>query len=58
MMMTEKKSWMDGLEKKGLYYDGTVSDLDNLLEKYRRDTVTTWGTRRSSANTGSVNAVS
>ena len=46
-----EESWMNGLEKKGLYYEGVVADLDDLLENYKRATVTTWGTRRSSTNT-------
>ena len=41
---------MYGLKKEGLYYEGVVADLDNLLENYKRATVTTWGTRRSSTN--------
>ena len=45
-----EESWMYGLKKKGLYYEGVVADLDNLLESYKRATVTTWGTRRSSTN--------
>ena len=39
-----------GLKKEGLYYEGVVADLDNLLENYKRAMVTTWGTRRSSTN--------
>ena len=45
-----EESWMHGLKKEGLYYEGVVADLDNLLENYKRATVTTWGTRRSSTN--------
>ena len=58
-----EESWMYGLKKEGLYYEGVVADLDNLLENYKRETVTTWGTRRSSTNMNGdlsdrVNAVS
>ena len=45
------ESWMSGLKRKGLYYEGVVADLDNLLERRKRVTITTWGTRRSSVNT-------
>ena len=45
-----EESWMYGLKKEGLYYEGVVADLDNLLENYKRTTVTTWETWRSSTN--------
>ena len=45
-------NWMNGLQKKGLYYEGVVPSVDDLLETYKRQTVTTWGTR-SSSNPGS-----
>ena len=45
-----EESWMNGLRKKGLYNEGVVADSDDLLENYKRATVTTWGTRRSSTN--------
>ena len=41
---------MNGLKKKGLYYEGVVADLDDLLENYKRGMVTMWGIRRSSTN--------
>ena len=28
---------MNGLKKKGLYYEGVVADLDDLLENYKRN---------------------
>ena len=42
--------WQNGLEQKGLYYEGIVngSRLDSVLELHRRSTVSTFGTRRSS----------
>lgn len=40
--------WSEGLQKRGTYYEGYVDDLDSVLESHRRDTVTSWGTRRSS----------
>ena len=42
--------WQKGLEQKGLYYEGIVNGnrQDSVLELYRRSTVSTFGTRRSS----------
>ena len=40
--------WSEGLQKRGTYYEGYVDDLDSVLEAHRRDTITSWGTRRSS----------
>ena len=45
-------SWMHGLKKNGLYYDGIVASIDDLLEDFKRTTVTTWGTRSSTSNPG------
>ena len=47
-------SWMNGLKQAGLYYEGVVADLESLLESHKRETVTTWGTRRSSTNEGDL----
>ena len=40
--------WSEGLQKRGTYYEGYVDDLESVLEAHRRDTITSWGTRRSS----------
>ena len=42
--------WQEGLEQKGLYYEGIIDGtrLDSVLELHRRSTVSTFGTRRSS----------
>ena len=40
--------WSEGLQKRGTYYEGYVDDLDSILEAHCRDTITSWGTHRSS----------
>jgi len=40
-------SWAKNLIRKGNYYEGCVDDFDSLFEEYKQQTVTTWGTRRS-----------
>ena len=42
--------WQDKLKPSGLYYDGFISgkELNNILENHRRDTASTFGTRKSS----------
>ena len=40
--------WMNGLQKKGLCYEGVLDSIDDFLEIYRRQTVTTWA--RTSSN--------
>ena len=46
-MMSSLPVWAEGLKKVGTYYEGYVEDLEGTLELHRRDTVTTWGIRRS-----------
>ena len=46
-MMSSFPVWAEGLKKVGTYYEGYVEDLEGTLELHRRDTVTTWGIRRS-----------
>lgn len=45
--MSSVPVWAEGLKKCGTYYDGYVEDLAGTLELHRRDTVSTWGVRRS-----------
>ena len=42
--------WRDKLKPSGLYYDGFIQgkELDHVLEDHRRDTASTFGTRKSS----------
>ena len=44
-------NWKSGLQRIGTYYEeyNVIDNLEAVLEDYRRDTVTTWGTRRSSS---------
>ena len=48
--MSDVPSWASrfGLVRSGSYYDGYVDDLSLVLEIYQHDTISTWGTRRSS----------
>ena len=42
--------WRDKLKPSGLYYDGFIQgkELNDVLENHRRDTASTFGTRKSS----------
>ena len=43
--MSDVPSWAQfGLVHSGSYYEGCVDDLSLVLEKYQRDTISTWGT--------------
>lgn len=55
--MSDVPSWasQSGLVRSGSYYEGYVDDLSLVLEKYQRDTISTWGTRRSSYAHGKEN---
>ena len=46
--------WTTGLVKQGLYYEGWVSDLDSVLASHSRETVTSYGTRRSTKNAANL----
>ena len=48
--MSDVPSWASqfGLVRSGSYYEGYVDDLSLVLEIYQRDTISVWGTRRSS----------
>ena len=39
--------WKNGLQRVGTYYEGYIDNIELVLEDYRRDTITSWGTRRS-----------
>ena len=40
-------TWFEGLTKVGLYYEGFVDNLEDVLEGHRRCTMTSYGTRTS-----------
>ena len=40
-------TWFKGLTKVGLYYEGFVDNLEEVLEGHRRCTMTSYGTRNS-----------
>lgn len=44
--------WTKNLKKSGLYYEGWVDDAEQVLDMHKRVTVTSYGTRRSSTNSG------
>ena len=46
-MSTKQPAWAEGLQKCGTYFDGYVDNPEEILELHQRDTVTTWGIRRS-----------
>ena len=41
------EDWSKGLQHKGVFLEGWVDDVDQVLESHRRATVTSYGTRRS-----------
>ena len=47
--MDEHAKWCVGLRSSGLYKEGVIdgSHLESLLEAHRRETASTFGTRRS-----------
>ena len=49
MSESRAHNWKSGLQRVGTYYEGYIDNLEPVLENYRRDTVTSWGTRRSSS---------
>lgn len=40
-------SWIEGLTRVGVYYEGFVKNIDDVLAKHSTETVTTYGIRRS-----------
>ncbi len=49
-MSTCTPAWAKQLQRRGNYYEGVVEDFDSLFEEFKQQTVTTWGTRRSSTS--------
>lgn len=46
-MEASKPSWNENLNPRGTYYEGFVEDLDTLLTRFKAETVTTYGIRKS-----------
>ena len=42
------ENWKKELQQRGVYYDGWVEDVESLLSIHGRDTITSYGTHRSS----------
>ena len=53
-MKATDDSWMNGLVMKGLCYEGILEDVDTLLDRFQQQTVTSWGTRTSTATSKEV----
>ena len=45
--MTSDLPWADGLKKSGLYCDGFMDDIEAVLKRNSKETVTFYGTRNS-----------
>ncbi len=48
----EHPSWSSGLERVGVYYQGVVDKLEDVLDGHRVQTVTCYVTRTSRNNGG------
>ncbi len=46
--MYQMDDWTKHLKRSGLYYEGWVDDVEQVLGIHKRATVTSYGTRRSS----------
>ena len=42
------EDWSKGLQQRGVFFEGWVENLDQVLESHRKATVTSYGTHRSS----------
>ena len=45
------EEWNAQLIKKGVYYEGWVDDVEQVIEDHKKATVTSYGTRRSTGTT-------
>lgn len=54
----DRPPWAKNLVPAAQYYCGIVSDIDNILEKHRRETHCTFGTRSSKRNSKKEHQVS
>ena len=46
------EDWSKGLQRRGVFFDGWVEDIDGVLDTHKKATVTTYGTRHSSKVSG------
>ncbi len=50
-LLAMAECWMNRLQKKGLYYyEGIIDSIEEFLEDFKRQTVTSWGGTRTSSN--------
>ena len=47
LTVMERPKWAEGLEAKGVYFEGMVSNADQRVERHNLETVTSYGTRTS-----------
>ena len=46
-MAMDKPCWAESLQPKGVYFEGFVDDATATVERYKAETLTTFGTRTS-----------
>jgi len=46
-MTMDKPCWAEDLQPKGVYFEGFVDDATAIVERYKSETLTTFGTRTS-----------
>ena len=46
-MAVDKPCWAESLQLRGVYFEGFVDDVTATVERYKAETLTTFGTRTS-----------
>ena len=46
-MAMDKPCWAESLQPRGVYFEGFVDDATATVERYKAETLTTFGTRTS-----------